>query len=107
SNVDDSLAPAGRHVMTCFVQYVPYRLAEGDWDTRADELGDKVLARIAQSAPNVPEAVVARQVLTPLDLGRTYALTEGNIFHGEIRVDQPFPMRPVPRWARYPTPAAL
>jgi len=104
SNVDDSLAPAGRHVMTCFVQYVPYRLAEGDWDTRADELGDKVLARIAQSAPNVPEAVVARQVLTPLDLERTYALTEGNIFHGDIRVDQLFHMRPVPGWARYATP---
>jgi len=104
SNVDDSLAPAGRHVMTCFVQYVPYRLAEGDWDMRADELGDKVLARIAQSAPNVPEAVVARQVLTPLDLERTYALTEGNIFHGDIRVDQLFHMRPVPGWARYATP---
>ena len=104
SNVDGSLAPEGRHVMTCFVQYVPYRLAEGDWDRRADELGDKVLARIAQSAPNVPGAVVARQVLTPLDLERTYALTEGNIFHGDIRVDQLFHMRPVPGWARYATP---
>jgi phytoene dehydrogenase-like protein len=104
SNVDDSLAPAGRHVMTCFVQYVPYRLAEGDWDSRADELGDKVLAKIANSAPNVPDAVVARQVLTPLDLERTYALTEGNIFHGDIRVDQLFHMRPVPGWARYATP---
>jgi phytoene dehydrogenase-like protein len=104
SNVDDSLARAGRHVMTCFVQYVPYRLAEGDWDSRADELGDKVLARIAKSAPNVPDAVVARQVLTPLDLERTYALSEGNIFHGDIRVDQLFHMRPVPGWARYATP---
>lgn len=104
SNVDDSLAPAGRHVMTCFVQYVPYRLAQGDWDRRADELGDKVLARIAMFAPNVPGAVVARQVLTPLDLERTYGLTEGNIFHGDIRVDQLFHMRPVPGWARYATP---
>jgi len=104
SNVDDSLAPPGKHIMTCFVQYVPYRLAEGDWDRRAGELGDKVLARIGQFAPNVPGAVVARQVLTPLDLERTYSLTEGNIFHGDIRVDQLFHMRPVPGWARYATP---
>src|SRR5499427_8314227 len=104
SNVDDSLAPAGKHVMTCFVQYVPYRLAEGDWDSRAGELGDKVLARIGHFAPNVPAAVVARQVLTPLDLERTYGLTEGNIFHGDIRFDQLFHMRPVPGFARYATP---
>jgi phytoene dehydrogenase-like protein len=104
SNVDDSLAPAGRHVMTCFVQYVPYRLAAGTWDQRRDELGDKVVARISQFAPNVASAVVARQVLTPLDLERTYGLTEGNIFHGDIRFDQLFHMRPVPGWARYRTP---
>ena len=70
STVDDSLAPPGRHIMTCFVQYLPYRLAEGTWDGRRDELGDRVLARIGQFAPNVPAAVVARQVLTPLDLER-------------------------------------
>ncbi|HSR86647.1 MAG TPA: NAD(P)/FAD-dependent oxidoreductase [Streptosporangiaceae bacterium] len=104
SNVDDSLAPAGRHIMTCFVQYVPYTLASGNWDTRRDELGDKVIARIAAFAPNVAEAVVARQVLTPLDLERTYGLTEGNIFHGDVRPDQLFHMRPVPGWARYATP---
>jgi phytoene dehydrogenase-like protein len=104
SNVDDSLAPAGRHVMTCFVQYVPYRLAAGTWDQRREELGDKVVARISQFAPNVAGAVVARQVLTPLDLERTYGLTEGNIFHGDIRFDQLFHMRPVPGWARYRTP---
>jgi phytoene dehydrogenase-like protein len=104
SAVDDTLAPAGRHIMTCFVQYVPYRLAAGTWDQRRDELGDKVLARIGAFAPNVPAAVVARQVLTPLDLERTYGLTEGNIFHGDIRFDQLFYMRPVPGWARYATP---
>ncbi len=104
SNVDDTLAPAGRHIMTCFVQYVPYRLAEGDWDSRAGELGDKVIARICEFAPNVAGAVVARQVLTPLDLERTYGLTEGNIFHGDIRFDQLFHMRPVPGWARYASP---
>ncbi len=104
SAVDDTLAPAGRHVMTCFVQYVPYRLAAGTWDQRRDELGDKVIARIGAFAPNVPGAVVARQVLTPLDLERTYGLTEGNIFHGDIRFDQLFYMRPVPGCARYSTP---
>jgi phytoene dehydrogenase-like protein len=104
SNVDPSLAPPGRHIMTCFVQYLPYRLAEGTWDGLRDELGDRVLARIGQFAPNVPSAVVARQVLTPLDLEREYGLTEGNIFHGDISPDQLFHMRPVPGWARYATP---
>ena len=104
SAVDPSLAPEGRHIMTCFVQYVPYRLAEGTWDSRRDELGDRVLARIAQFAPNVPGAVRARQVLTPLDLERSYGLTEGNIFHGDIQPGQLFHMRPVPGWARYATP---
>jgi phytoene dehydrogenase-like protein len=104
SNVDDSLAPPGRHVMTCFVQYVPFTLASGSWDNRRDELGDKVITRIATFAPNVATAVVARQVLTPLDLERTYGLTEGNIFHGDVRPDQLFHMRPVPGWARYATP---
>jgi phytoene dehydrogenase-like protein len=106
SNVDDSLAPPGRHVMTCFVQYLPYRLAEGTWDGLRDELGDRVLARIGGFAPNVPAAVVARQVLTPLDLEREYGLTEGNIFHGDVSPDQLFHMRPVPGWARYATPVA-
>jgi phytoene dehydrogenase-like protein len=104
SNVDDSLAPRGRHIMTCFVQYVPYKLASGTWDSRRDELGDKVIARISTFAPNVAQSVLARQVLTPLDLERTYALTEGNIFHGDVRPDQLFHMRPVPGWARYATP---
>jgi phytoene dehydrogenase-like protein len=104
SNVDPSLAPPGRHIMTCFVQYVPYRLAAGTWDQRRDELGDRVLTRIARFAPGVPGATVARQVLTPLDLERTYRLTEGNIFHGDIQPDQLFHMRPVPGWARYATP---
>jgi phytoene dehydrogenase-like protein len=104
STVDGSLAPAGRHIMTCFVQYLPYQPAAGSWDTLRDELGDRVLARIGQFAPNVPGSVVARQVLTPLDLEREYGLTEGNIFHGDIALDQLFHMRPVPGWARYATP---
>jgi phytoene dehydrogenase-like protein len=104
SNVDPTLAPSGRHVMTCFAQYVPYRLGEGTWDQRREELGDRVVDIIAEFAPNVPGCVVARQVLTPLDLERTYGLTEGNIFHGDLSLDQLFFMRPVPGWAGYRSP---
>jgi len=104
SNVDPGLAPAGRHVMTCFVQYVPWRLHEGSWDSERERLGDRVVARIGEYAPNVPGAVVARQVLTPLDLERVYGLTEGNIFHGDLSLEQLFFMRPVPGWSGYRTP---
>jgi len=106
SNVDPSLAPEGRHVMTCFVQYVPYRLREGSWDEKRERLGDLVVRKIGEYAPNVPGAVVARQVLTPLDLERTYALTEGNIFHGDLSLEQLFFLRPVGGFARYRTPVA-
>ncbi|MCH7643378.1 MAG: NAD(P)/FAD-dependent oxidoreductase [Myxococcales bacterium] len=104
SNVDDTLAPSGKHIMTCFVQYVPYQLKEGTWDENRELLGDRVVKMIARHAPNVPSAVEARQVITPLDLERTYGLTEGNIFHGDLVLDQLFFMRPVPGWARYRTP---
>jgi phytoene dehydrogenase-like protein len=110
SNVDPGLAPEGRHVMTCFVQYVPYRLGDGGgggsggWDARREDLGDRVLRKIGEYAPNVPGAVVARQVLTPLDLERIYGLTEGNIFHGDLSLEQLFFMRPVAGFARYRTP---
>ena len=104
SNVDDTLAPQGRHVMTCFVQYVPYQLRQGTWDENRDLLGERVVKKIAEYAPNVPGAIVARQVITPLDLERTYGLTEGNIFHGDLRLEQLFFMRPVPGWSQYRTP---
>ncbi|HEY2796981.1 MAG TPA: NAD(P)/FAD-dependent oxidoreductase [Thermoanaerobaculia bacterium] len=104
SNVDESLAPPGRHVMTCFVQYVPYRLKQGDWDAMRETLGDRVLRKIGEYAPNVPGSVVARQVLTPLDLERVYGLTEGNIFHGDLSLEQLFFLRPVAGYARYRTP---
>ena len=106
SNADDSLAPAGRHILTCFVQYVPYRLKQGSWDEKRELLGDRVVRKIAEYAPNVPNAITARQVLTPLDLERTYGLTEGNIFHGDLRLEQLFFMRPVPGWSQYRTPIA-
>ncbi|HEY1252566.1 MAG TPA: NAD(P)/FAD-dependent oxidoreductase [Thermoanaerobaculia bacterium] len=104
SNVDPSLAPEGRHVMTCFVQYVPYALKEGSWDSMRDTLGDRVLRKIGEYASNVPGSVVARQVLTPLDLERIYGLTEGNIFHGDLSLEQLFFLRPVSGYARYRTP---
>ena len=104
SNADASLAPAGKHILTCFVQYVPYHLREGHWDEKRELLGDRVVKKIAEYAPNVPNAIVARQVLTPLDLERTYGLTEGNIFHGDLRLEQLFFMRPVSGWSQYRTP---
>jgi phytoene dehydrogenase-like protein len=104
SNADNSLAPAGKHILTCFVQYVPYRLREGNWDGKRELLGDRVVKKIAEYAPNVPNAIIARQVLTPLDLERTYGLTEGNIFHGDLRLEQLFFMRPVAGWSQYRTP---
>jgi phytoene dehydrogenase-like protein len=106
SNVDDSLAPKSKHIMTCFVQYVPYHLREGNWDEKRELLGDRVVKKIAEYAPNVPNAILTRQVLTPLDLERTYGLTEGNIFHGDLNLEQLFFMRPVAGWSQYHTPIA-
>jgi phytoene dehydrogenase-like protein len=104
SNADSSLAPPGKHILTCFVQYVPYHLREGNWDDKRELLGDRVVKKIAEYAPNVPGAIETRQVLTPLDLERTYGLTEGNIFHGDLRLEQLFFMRPVSGWSQYRTP---
>ena len=106
SNADPSLAPEDKHILTCFVQYVPYRLREGTWDEKRDLLGDRVVKKIVEHAPNVARSILARQVLTPLDLERTYGLTEGNIFHGDLRLEQLFFMRPVPGWSQYRTPIA-
>jgi phytoene dehydrogenase-like protein len=104
SNVDPSLAPPGRHVMTCFVQYVPYRLRQSSWDQERERLGDRVVKKVAEYAPNVPGAILARQVLTPLDLERVFGLSEGNIFHGDLSLGQLLFMRPVPGWSQYRTP---
>ena len=104
SNVDDTLAPEGRHMLTCFVQYVPYRLRDGDWDTGREPLGDRVDAIIESYAPGFRGSIVARDVVTPLELERRFAITEGNIFHGDIALDQLFFSRPVPGCAHYRTP---
>jgi phytoene dehydrogenase-like protein len=104
--VDPAMAPPGKHVMSCFVQYAPYHLADGGvWDDAArDAFGDTVIDTIAERAPNIRDLIVGRQVLTPLDIEQRIGLTEGNIFQGELSLEQLFFNRPVPGWARYRTP---
>ncbi len=104
--VDPSMAPPGKHVMSCFVQYAPFQLArdEGTWDEQREAFGDTVLETIAERAPNIRDIVLHRQVVTPLDLERDFGLSEGNIFQGELALEQLFLNRPVPGWARYRTP---
>ncbi len=104
SAIDPQLATPGHHVLTTFVQYLPFEPAGGSWDQYRDWLGDRVIEIIGRYAPNVPAAVVARDVITPLDLEQRFGITEGNIFHGDIRLDQLFFMRPLPGWAHYKTP---
>ena len=104
SAIDPGLVTPGRHVLTTFVQYLPYQPASGTWDEHREWLGNRVIEIIGHYAPNVPGAVVARDVITPLDLERRFGITEGNIFHGDIRLDQLFFMRPLPGWAHYRTP---
>jgi len=101
---DPSLAPPGRHIMGIFMQYAPYTLREAKWDDVREPYADHVLSLIEEYAPGFGALVVARQVLTPLDLERRFGLTGGNIFHGEMSLDQMFVMRPVAGWARYRTP---
>ncbi len=104
---DPSLAPAGGHVMSAYVQYAPYRLREGSWDDAEGEaLADRAISTLTRYAPNLERAIVHRQVLSPRDLEERFALTEGNIHHGELTLDQLLFMRPVPGWARYATPIA-
>ncbi len=103
---DPSLAPPGKHVMGVFLQYAPYTLRDGDWDGLRESYADRVMDVIAEYAPNIQSIVLERQVLTPLDLERQFGLTGGNIFHGEMSLDQMFVMRPVAGWARYRTPVA-
>ena len=104
SLTDPSVAPPGKHVMSCFVQYAPYHLKDGDWDSRREALGDAVIDAIAEFAPNIRERIIHRQVLTPLDLEREFGLSEGNIFQGELSLEQLFFLRPAPGWAQYRTP---
>ena len=104
SLIDPSLVTPGRHVMTCFVQFLPYRLADSNWNAVRDRLKDQILHQIAAFVPAVKQSLVASRLYTPLDLETVFGITEGNIFHGDLRPDQLFFMRPVPDYARYATP---
>jgi phytoene dehydrogenase-like protein len=104
SLTDPSVAPPGKHVLSCFVQYAPYKLAEGTWDEQREAFGNNVIETIAEHAPNIKDIIIEKQVLTPLDMEREFGLTQGNIFQGELSLEQLFFLRPVPGWAYYRTP---
>jgi phytoene dehydrogenase-like protein len=101
---DPSLAPPGKHIMGIFLQYAPYTLREGAWDEWREPFADRVVSLLEEYIPNIRGIVEHRQVLTPLDLERRFGITGGNIFHGEMALDQMFVMRPVAGYARYRTP---
>ena len=103
SLIDPSLATPGRHVMTCFVQYLP-GTPTGGWDSAREPLRRQLLAQLAERVPAVGRSLVASRLFTPADLENTFGITEGNIFHGDLRPDQLFFMRPLPAHARYATP---
>ena len=105
SLTDPSVAPPGKHVMSCFVQYAPYKLRPGlNWDQLRDDFGNTVIDTVSEYAPNLKNIILHKQVLTPLDLERDFGLTEGNIFQGELSLEQLFFLRPVSGWARFRTP---
>jgi len=105
SLTDPSVAPPGKHVMSCFVQYAPYKLRPGlNWDDQKEAFGDNVINTIAEYAPNIKDILLHRQIVTPLDLERDFGLSEGNIFQGELSLEQLFFLRPVPGYAQFRTP---
>jgi phytoene dehydrogenase-like protein len=101
---DPTLAPNGAHVMSIHMQFAPYLLKDGDWNSRREELGDIVVNTLSDYAPKVRDLIVGRQVITPLDLEQTYGLRRGHIHHGEQSLDQFFAFRPLIGWAQYRTP---
>jgi phytoene dehydrogenase-like protein len=104
SLTDPSLAPPGKHVMSIYVQYAPFRLKGTDWKSQRASFGYTVVKTLSEYAPNLPGLILDRQVITPQDLEDTYGLTGGHIFHGELALDQFFTMRPLLEWGRYRTP---
>jgi phytoene dehydrogenase-like protein len=106
SLIDPSMAPPGKHVMSIFVQYAPYQLAEGEgtWEDQREAFGDAVIDTLSEYAPNIKDVLLHRHVLSPWDLEQTYGLTQGNIFHGELSLEQLFFLRPAAGWADYRTP---
>ena len=103
SLTDPTLAPQGKHVMSIYMQYAPYKL-KGDWENQRKALGQTVVQTLAQYAPNLPEMILTHEIITPQDLEDVYGLTGGQIFHGDLALDQFFTMRPLLDWARYRTP---
>jgi len=102
---DPSVAPPGKHILSCFVQYAPYKLRPGlNWDDQKEAFGNNVVATIAEYAPNIRDIILYKQVVTPLDLEREWGLSEGNIFQGELSLEQLFFLRPVPGYAQFRTP---
>jgi phytoene dehydrogenase-like protein len=101
---DPSMAPPGKHVLSLFVQYANYDLEKSNWEDERENFGDVVVDTICEFAPNVRDMILHRQVLTPWDLEKEFGLTQGNIFHGELTLDQLFFMRPAVGWAQFRTP---
>jgi phytoene dehydrogenase-like protein len=104
STIDPDMAPPGKHVMSCFIQYTPYKLRESDWDAEKENLGDTVQRTLESFFPGFGRLVLQREVRTPLDIERTVGLSEGNIFAGEFLAPQMFFFRPAPGWSQYRTP---
>jgi phytoene dehydrogenase-like protein len=106
STIDPSMAPPGKHVMSIFVQYAPYHLKGATWEEKREAFGDAVVDTLSEYAPNLKRAIVGRQVVSPWDMEQRIGLTEGNIFHGELTLDQLFFLRPVAGFAQFRTPVA-
>lgn len=104
SSVDRTIAPDGKHIMSMFVQYAPYTLAEGDWDDIKEGFADRCIELLSQYTLNIPDVIEHRQILSPLDLERTFGITGGNIMQGAMNLNQIYAMRPVPGWADHRTP---
>lgn len=104
SMIDPDMAPPGKHVMSCFVQYAPYHLREGNWEDKREALGDAVINTLAAYMPNIKDIILHRQVVTPLDIEERIGLSQGNIFQGELSLSQLFFLRPAAGWAKYRTP---
>src|SRR5262249_46571585 len=104
SSLDPTVAPPGKHLMSMFIQYAPYKLKEGTWDDHREKFADRCFDILDEYAPNFKKSVIDRQVLSPVDIERTFNLTGGNIFQGSMTLNQLFLFRPVPGYAGYRTP---
>jgi phytoene dehydrogenase-like protein len=102
--IDPGMAPPGKHVMSCFVQYAPYELCDGNWADQREAFGDAVIETLSEYIPNLKDILLYRQVLTPWDIEQATGLTQGNIFQGELSLSQLFFQRPAPGYANYRTP---